>query len=395
MVVKPTKVIAKTDYITVEGFTKLLAEKIGLSLNDTAKDYISALAEKSIVKDGEFKNVTSNITRTDAAVLINRADEFLHGDKINKTLLDFVQKKRISDIKKVPEGKRDAVAKCFAKGIIKGYSNGLYIQNRKFNGSKKIKKSDAAAYINLIVNTKNRAKLSPDGMLIRTTKLPKNADKYPYILTCYPNSFYEKKFEFMLPKNWTKGLEKDDYGYPIQMRKSWKFINNYDQWAFSKEMNKYLYDWTAMADKYLHYVFNVNYKTVDSKWVKGLAALYGECGTDMTKIINKYYIQQMKANHVVVESKIIAVEPSSLYYDQDYCIRAYVKYRIKAKNIKTKQYQLIYSQYPALDNLKNGKWRTGIFDIRFGTNNGSSGDGSDFNINEMTHFVDAYNVKVK
>ena len=395
MVVNPLEAIAKTEYITVNDFTKLLAEKIGFTTNATAKDYISVLTEKSIIKDGEFKNVASNITRTDAAVLINRADEFLHGDKIDKTLLDFVLEKRVSDIRKITESKREAVVKCFAKGIIIGYSNGYYIQNRKFNGSKNLTKSDAVAYINLIVNTKKRAKLSPDGMLIRTTNLPKNAKKYEYILACYPNSFYDKKFEFTLPKDWKNSLEENDYEYPIKMSKTWKFINNYDEWDFSKEMEKYLYDWTSMAEKYLHYIFNVNYKTVDSKWVKGLAALYGECGTDMTKIINKYYIPQMKANHVVVESKIIAVEPSTLYYDQDYCIRAYVKYRIKAKNIKVKQSKLIYSQYPALDDLKNGKWRTGIFDIRFGTNNGSSGDGSDFNIDQMSHFVDSYNITVK
>ena len=86
----------------------------------------------------------------------------------------------------------------YAKGIIKGYSNGKYIQNRKFNGSGYLTTTGAKNIIKLVTNTKSRAKISPDGQLIRNTNLPKNADSYEYILECFPNKFYEKKFEFML-----------------------------------------------------------------------------------------------------------------------------------------------------------------------------------------------------
>jgi hypothetical protein len=359
--------------------------------------YVMAAGEAKLLKDTGFSGLLKeNITRTDAAVLLNNADEYLHGDSVNAKLLEVVLKKRISDIKKVEASKRDAVAKCFAKGIIKGYSNGYYIQNRKFGASEKVTKNTAKAMVNLVVNPKNRAKISPDGMLIRTTNLPKNSNKYEYILACYPNRFYEKKFEQELIKDWKKQLDAgDDYIYPVDLRDS-NFKNWYDEWPMSEEMDKHLYDWSALAEKYLNYVFNVDYRTINNKWIEGLGALYAHSNLDYPNCIRTYYLDKMKANHVVVESSIIAVEPSTMYeFYKTYYIRAYVRYRITAKDIDVDQSQLIYTQYPALDNLKSGEWRTGIFDIQFGTNNGSSGDGSDVAIDLMTHFIDSFNIPVE
>jgi hypothetical protein len=391
------KAQASSDYITVETFIKNLITEMNLAVDQNKSEpYISAAIDKGIVKEGDFSNYNDYITKTDAAVLLIRADEYLHGDTVKEELLKVVLDKRISDIEKVPKSKREAVGKCFAKGIIKGYSNGYYIQNRSFKGSENISTSTAKTLIKLVMNPEDRAKISPDGMLIRTTNLPRNADKYEYILACYPNRFYEKKFEHELIKDWKKYLDAgDDYIYPVNMRKS-TFKNFYDEWPLSEEMDKYLYDWSALEEKYLNYVFNVDYRTVNDKWIEGLGALYAKSNLDYADCIRKYYIKQMKSNHVIVESSIIAVEPSTLYhFYSDYYMRAYVRYRITAKNINTDQYQMIYTQYPALDNLKNGEWRTGIFDIRFGTNNGSSGDGSDFAIDTMTHFIDAFNIPVE
>jgi hypothetical protein len=39
----------------------------------------------------------------DAAVLLNRADEYLHGDKVDKTLIQTVIDKRVFDIKNIPD----------------------------------------------------------------------------------------------------------------------------------------------------------------------------------------------------------------------------------------------------------------------------------------------------
>ncbi len=386
----PAQTVKAADYIKVNSFVKLLVTELKLPIDSSLKEpYLEAAKVAGIVKDGDFNKYTEYLTRTDLALLANRADEYLNGDTVGAKLLSFVLEKRISDIKKVTETKREAVAKVFAKGIIKGYSNGYYIKNRAFKGNDYVTTSTAKTVISLVKNPSKRAKISPDGMLIRTTNLPKNASKYEYILECYPNKFYEKKFEFMLLDNWKEVRNTAYYAYPVEMRNE-MFKNWYDEWPLSQEMDKHLYEWADMAEQYLNYIFNVDYRTVDDEWVDGLASLYAKNGEDMTKVINTYYTPYVKRNHVIIDSSVIAVEPSTFYFDGEYCMRAYVKYRIKANDITVKQNKLIYTQYPALDNLKNGVWRTGIFDIRFSTNNGSSGDGSDFAIYELTNFIDGY-----
>ncbi len=387
---------AATSYVKIDAFIKQLVQAINIEVSTSADaSYINVAIDVGIVKEGDFTDYTTYITRTDATVLLERADEYLHGDEVDKKLLEVILEKRISDINKIAKSKREAVAKIYAKGIIKGYGNGYYIQNREFRGSKYLTKASATNFIDLVVNPKNRAKVSPDGQLIRTTNLPKNASSYEYILESFPNKFYEKKFGFMLSKQFRDGTKnKDYYAYPVEMRTE-TFKTWYDEWAFSTEMDKYLNDWTKLAETYLQYIFNVDYRTVDDEWIEGLASVYAKSNRDREQDIKTYYIDQMKANKVVVESSIISVEPSTLYDDNDYCMRAYVRYRITATDINVKQNKLLYSQYPFLEDLKSGEWRDGIFDIRFATNNGSTGDGSSFALDTMTNFVDSYDVPVE
>ena len=390
---KTAEVFAATKYITVDAFIKQLVVSIKLKVDTTKSKtpYIDAALTAGILKKGQFKKYSSYIARGDAAVLLNRADEYLYGDTVSEDLVKVILEKRISDITKISSSKRESVAKCFAKGIFTGTSNGYYIQNRSFKGKSYLTSTDATAVIKLLINPKSRAKVSPDGMLIRTTNLPKNASKFEYILACYPNKFYERPFEFMMYENW-ETRSRDKYAFPVDMN-NWTFRNWYDSWSFSEEMDKYLYDWVNLTEKYLNYVFNVDYRTVDDKWINGLGSLYTNSNRNEADDIKTYYIGKMKSNKVIVESSIIAVEPSVFYYDNGYCMRAYVKYRIIAKDITVEQSNLIYNSFPFLDNLKNGLWREGIFDIRLGTNNGSNGDGSDFAIDNFTKFIDTLNLK--
>lgn len=392
----PAKISASGKYIKTDVFIKKLITELKLNEYTGSGDpYITAAKTAGIIKDGDSVEPSAHITRTDAAVFLNRADEYLHGDTVKLQLLTTVLEKRISDLNKISEGKKEAVAKVYAKGIIKGYSNGYYKQNREFRGSKYISEETARNYIDLVVNQEKRAKLSPDGLLIRTANLPKNASSYEYILECYPNKFYERKFEFMFSEQYKAGKRNPGFEiYPTDIKKS-TFKTWNDEWQFSYEMDKYLYDWAYKAETYLNYLFNVDYRTVDDKWIDGLASCYVKSNIDQGESIRRYYIKHIKENKVIVESSLIAVEPSTLYYDGYYCMRAYVRYRITAKNIDVKQNMLLWSQYPALDNLESGEWREGIFDIRFGTNNGFQGDGSYFAIDTLTNFVDQYNVPVE
>lgn len=387
---------ASSKYIKVSAFIKEIVIELDLVVKGTSsKSYLNAAIDAGLVKEKDFESYCSYLTRTDAAVLLNRVDEYLYEKAIEDKLIDTMIEKRISDINKVAKSKREAVASIMAKGIIKGYSNGYYIQNRAFKGSSKITKTGALEGLNLVLNPEKRAKISYDGMLIRTTDLPKNAKDYDYILACYPNKFYEKQFEFMLYENvdW-RTISKDVYSYPSGM-KNWKFKNNLQSWDFTIERDKHIDQWTAMVEEYLKLLFNVDYRTVNEEWAKKVDKVLIRSQYSTIENIKTYYYPAIKKHKVIIESKIIAVEPSTIYFDNGYCMRAYVKYRIKAKSFPTEHNQLIYSRFVLLDNLKSGAWREGIFDIRFGSTNGHTGDGSSFIMDSITFFVDEYNKPIK
>ncbi|MGB4659063.1 MAG: hypothetical protein WBI07_07780, partial [Mobilitalea sp.] len=166
-----------TEYITVEEFVKALVEVVGLepSQGNEGSEEVDILIEKGIIKEGDFTSYTKNLTRGDALVLLNRADEYLNKDAIDAALIQKVIDKRISDITKVSEIKREDAAEAYLKGFMKGYTNGEYCTDRKLKLTSKITKAGALESIRMLTNKKLRAKISPDGQLIRTTKLPKYA----------------------------------------------------------------------------------------------------------------------------------------------------------------------------------------------------------------------------
>ncbi len=393
---KPSQASAATTYIKLNDYIKAIITELKIPVDTGIKDpYIDAALKGGLLKEGEFSIYTGYLTRADAAVLLNRADEIIYGNTSTPDQVYYVmEKKRISDIGKINKGKQLDVAKAFLKGYIKGFSNGTYSQSRSFKGSNKFPKADALNCIKMIKNKSLRAKISPDGQLIRTTNLPKNAKDYDYILASFPNKFYERQFEFMINDKWKDPTYKPYFAFPVDMKytmfKTWN-----DEWSFKIEMNKYLYDWQEKAETYLNYLFNVDYRTVDDKWVEGLASCYAKSNLDEAERIRNYYLIHMKENKVIVKSTIITVDPSTLYYDNGYCMRAYVKYRITANDINVKQNRLLRSSYPLLEFLKSGVWREGIFDIRFGTNNGFNGDGAYWAIDPLTNFVDEFNVPIK
>ncbi len=389
------KAEAGTAYITINSFAQAMADELGLTYEAGKTGAVIALQNIGIIKDGEFSNSDKDLTRGDMLVLLNRADEYVNKETIEEWRINMVLEKRISDIKAVSASKRTDIAKGYIKGFMKGYSNGYYITNRNLKLKSKATKSGALSSLKLIKDKSLRAKISPDGQLIRTTKLPKNAKSYEYILASYPNNFYEKKFEFMFKDQYKEGKRNPrNEIFPVDMRNSTFYVWG-DSWDFSIEMDKYLYDWQKKAETYLQYIFNVDYRTVDDKWIEGVDSCLVNSNIDYVEAIKKYYIDHMKENKVIIESSIIAVEPSTLYLDGEYCMRAYIKYRITAKDLNVKHSKLIYAQYPQLDNLKNGTWREGIFDIRFGSNDGYQGDGAYFVINTSSYFVDVLNVPVE
>lgn len=367
-------------YISVQSFAKSLAKELGIKPASGTKniDYVNALKEKGIIKDGDFSSYSSHLKRTDAAVLLNRADEYLYGDTLDPKLVKLALEKRISDISSIKASKREDVVKCYLKGYIKGYSNGDYSTDRTFKGSKKISKAGALECIKMLKNKSMRAKISPDGQLIRTTNLPVYAKYYPYILASYPNTYYDWKFYYEEVTVYEEGKKVQlkntiDYAAPVDVDKT----KTYENFAEIKE--EYLPIWTEKVKTYLECVFNVDYRSINKDWIDKVMSTdytYGYISEERTRKWLESYINNMKSNKTIVECDKVAVDSSTLYFfNGAYYLRVYVHYRIVSSNIKhgvdrnTLADEWTYNKILWTTNMVNltkyklGEWKDAYFDI--------------------------------
>ncbi len=326
LVMEPAETSAATTYIKPEEFIRALVKELDLPVDSSNVD---AAIKAGIVKDGE--EFSSNLTRTEAAVLLNRADEYLYGDTLDPKLLELTLEKRISDIQSIEEDKRLDVVKCYLKGFIKGYSNGKYSTDRKFKGNSKMSYNGALKCIAMLKDKSLRAKISLDGQLIRTTNLPKNAELFPYILASYPNKYYEWELKYQTIARLNKDKKITnlvDYASP----KNIDNLNVSDYEKFSLIKKECINEWMEKAKKHLELVFNVNYRTIDNEWYDSILKTNYQYGTVYEWLPRKkldWYIEMMKQNKTIVEADKIAVDGSSLYYYNDsFYMRVYVKYRV-------------------------------------------------------------------
>jgi hypothetical protein len=373
-----------TVFISVKEFALELSKELGLEV-DTDMTAVEELIKLGVIKEDDFTDYDKDLTRGDMLVLLSRADDFVNKPSIDEKLIAVVVEKRISDIKKATDTKKEDIAKGFIKGFLKGSFNGWYIQNRNLKLTNRVTKTGALSCIKMINDKSLRAKLSPDGQLIRTTKLPKYAKYYPYILESFPNAYYDWKFQYegqvitdpetMISVPY-KNIE--EYAAPVDMDK----INDFDN--FKEVKNEYLDEWVSKVQTYMECVFNVDYRTIDDNWVnKLLSADYSNNDEDLKtqteKEINQY-IKDMKKNKTVVESSKVAVDGSSLYYfDGRYILRVYVKYIIVSSDLKygvdvdtlineNPYGKILFTRHPLvnLKNYKKGEWKEGYFDVEMG-----------------------------
>jgi len=313
------------------------------------------------VKPEDKYNIVGIDPFNENSFIIKAWKKIKEGDRKFNMVLNY----RISDINKVPKSKREAVAYVMAKGIFKGYSDGMYVLTRSFKGNEKITAAGAKDVVQKVLHPEKRALVSPEGLLIRTTNLPKNAGDFEYILDCFPNEYYETRFEFTYYPDYKNPLNKKHYAYPKEMNFGCLYDNYYSNYMdFTLDRYKYFDDTLSQVYKYLNCVFNVNYKTVNDKWKEELRSCYANYyDYRITKSIEDY-INGIKANHVIVESEIISIDPASIYYyGKSFYIRAYVKYKLSADSLDTEKNKLIYANNNNFINLKNGEWRYGIYDI--------------------------------
>lgn len=369
---KSVETSAATKYIKPEEFIEAIVKELNIPVGNDS--YVDAAINVGIVKEDD--NFSSDLTRADVAVLLNRADEYLYGDTLDQDLVTLALEKRISDINSIDKDKRVDVVKCYLKGFIKGYSNGDYSTDREFRGDKKITKKGALDTLKMLKNKSLRAKISPDGQLIRTTKLPKNADLFPYILASYPNKYYEWKLmyqrvtEYDEDNNVKKLINLVDYASPTDINKL-----NKDFPVTKKEMNDLIDD----IQRYLELVFNVNYKTIDQEWYDEILSLDYQYNTNFEWVARRKldeYIERMKKNKTIVESGTIAVDRSTMYfYDNVFYMRIYVKYRILSSDdlstpspdqpiSKHAHRKILFSKSTFnIGEYKLGEWKEGYYDI--------------------------------
>lgn len=354
-------------------------------------DYINAAIKTGILLEEEKKQLSKKVTRTDAAVYAERADEILNGKNYNEALYEqVISKKRISDWNKIEKEKRSSVAHIFSKGIIVGESNGLYSQSRKWNGEMYLTKSAAKIIINRIQDKSKRKLLSFDGQLIRLVNLPKNYKSYSYILESFPNEFYETQLNYERAKkgDGSPMKEYEDYVQPVHMRKT--MFNEKKGYTMSEVMDSYLDIWCKRVEINLKCRFHVDYRTIDKKWISDLRSSYyiwnfGEADdaekNKKTTDKIKEYVKFVKKHKIVIQADKVVVEPSTLYEGPRMYIRAYVKFKVVSFEGKLTQNELFFcdADYAYIPGVKKGKTIETILDMDLGSINGYS-TGEDYAI---------------
>ena len=397
---KATVKATVTEYITVEEYAKALVEAVGLEplLGSEGSGNVAVLIANGIIKEGDFTSYTKDLTRGDALILLNRAEEYLNKDTIDAALVQTVIDKRISDISKVTEAKRKDVAEAYLKGFIKGYSNGEYCTDRKLKLTSKITKTGALESIRMLTNKKLRAKISPDGQLIRTTKLPKYAKYYPYILASFPNEYYDWKFFYegvVCTRNGKVVEEYNliDYTAPVDVN---IIMENGDFTTNRKEREE---KWLSDAKLYFTNLLNVDYRTIDETWINSMidnndAYKFNE---SMIRTALERYLTKMKKNKTIVECKSIDMDASSIYYyDYAYFLRVHVNYRIVSSvaSLNEDIDSLLKSQShnsilfcTTMVNIRKrtlGKWQDGYYEIQLCSYEGGI-SGSTILINDASY----------
>lgn len=371
---------ASSKNITIGEYIELLMKAMKVTINETENQtYITAAVSTGVLKTVDEFKVEEEMTRTECAVLTNRADIYVNGVTSDTKIFEEIRDhKRISDLSKISKEYREDVVQAFGKGIIVGYTNGKYTQDRAFKGSNKITYSGAKTVIKKITNKKLRSIMSPDGQLTRTTNLPCNAKEYEYILASFPNKFYEMMFTY----EWLMSSKKlelyKSFCMPAKIKNKPFVISAYEGTAKDTQemLDKYLDMWIEKIKTNLTYRFNVDYRTIGPKWYKEIRSSYCDYSfekynQELKEELNAY-IKNVKKNKVVIKTELISVEPSTLYYDRGYYVRCYIKFKVtSATNMND---ILVFGQGDNVyfKNLQKNKWHEGYYDISVGVINGNS-----------------------
>lgn len=296
-------------------------------------------------QDKDYLKMFEEINKIDGIYLDIKDAEYyrltLTYDNMKERVVD---NKRISDIKKANSNNRDAIYSMYSKGVMIGYSNGSYKVNRSFKPTEKSTEAEVKVWISRIVEKTPLRRLTPDGMLIRETKLPFNHKEWKYILEDVPNEFYKKRYSYeILLSVKDLNIVRDEAILPSE------FNNEYYKWD-GIEGNR-IEHLVENVKKSLEKQLNISYKTIDESWKDEYWDILGEINdtgvmerkteyrdesgkvietviTDSKTVFDRY-IEFVKKNKITIKSANIFVDPYGIYIgEKDAYIRCYAKFKV-------------------------------------------------------------------
>ncbi len=385
--------IAASRYISAEEFADLLLDVCRMDRME-GETAIEAL-QRAGLADTALED-SEEMIRADAAVLLARAYRMLYGEFGDEELLEAAEEYgRLTDLDGFGEEQREAMLLVYTAGIVPGYQTEEFASGREFRGDAALTRQAAEEYLFRLSDESQRLPLAPDGQLLRSGRLPVTADKFPYILESYPDSYYDWNLRFENSRQFQTGeLEEGDYYYPSEIDQMPWF-----QTRFEGEVSEYAKVWAEKVLAYAHLAFSADYRTIEENdaWKSAMYALDADSapagnGEALGERLDRY-IEKMKENRTILELEKAAADPSSLYYyNGQFYIRLYVRYRIVSSRVinpgiediiyKKSFNSIVYSDGVAmLEDVVPGEWRDGYFDIALSSPNEWT-DGSDIGISE-------------
>jgi S-layer homology domain. len=330
---RPNQDVARSEFVKMLSVAlKLQPEGPG---QPWYQPYDNALRKAGILEDDDFHflNYDAPITRLELIRLSVKALDAAH---IGKEEIELVQL-------------------ATETGLLRGIDGDLRLSSRT-------SRAEAAAFIERILALRNGEtlpvdaaahakakglKADPWGRVIRTTNLPKNATEYPYILEGIPNAMYEMGYN---KKFFPNGLGETSRQFHERL-KSYK-RENIDKWL-------------PNAEQWLNMAVNVDYRTIDERWVKEMGNL-GNYFARRDAIDSFYtrYAEKVRKEKIRIIGNV-RLEPSIIVNDDLYrtFIRAKVEFKIvEAKNPK----DVFFMSFQPKEGFEIGRWYRGYADIELG-----------------------------
>ena len=354
---KITVKTTKAGKVTVAGKStsaatvKKYMNKYGITLKQA--EVIAEAVSMGIIKASTFTTVKKNISRSEAAVILAKANELAHGKNmlasghvLTDEEISVALNERITDIGKIKSAaNREWFAKAYLFGYMSGKSDGAYTHTRTFSPKAYPTKATLEDMIERLYDSSKRVPLSSDWQVCRTTKLPKTAKYYKYIIDSFPNSYYDTSFngvgsvgEAFFTEEYAGNdlltrvrMKNFNFVYPSELEEFNALPYPSDIWCRqgmefqdNNRNNEIPAGLVKSSVEFYTYALNVNYKTIenDKEWREVMSKY-------MTAAEIDTYIKHCKENKTIIECDKVAADLSACYWrDCQYNCKVYAHFKV-------------------------------------------------------------------